>query len=129
MKNKLKKIKEYIVGNFRYFVYHKRLLKFMVRKHIQEQYLMRIKIMNKECYSSGSCIECGCTTTKLQFANKACDGKCYPKFMNRYNWFMFKSGVLKYKDEFGIWSLSKKEDTYYLFLNGKIKKRFYGKIF
>gem|GEM_PF-4437539 len=42
--------------------------------------------MDKQCYNDGSCKECGCRTTALQMANKACDGFCYPKMLNKKDW-------------------------------------------
>jgi hypothetical protein len=35
--------------------------------------------MDIDCYLDGSCKKCGCETTALQMANKACAGNCYPK--------------------------------------------------
>jgi hypothetical protein len=129
MKKKISNAWEYLVGNFRYFAYNKPRLKWLIRNHIQEQFKLRLKVMKKECYTNGSCGSCGCVTPKLQFAYKSCEGNCYPKLMNRYHWFMFKNGSIKYKDEAGIWKFKKVENTTYLFLNARIKKRMYGKIF
>jgi hypothetical protein len=37
------------------------------------------------------CIKCGCDTTALQMANKACVGECYPKMMNKKEWKIFSN--------------------------------------
>lgn len=39
---------------------------------------------------NGSCKICGCDTTALQMADKACPKPCYPPMMNRENWMMYK---------------------------------------
>jgi hypothetical protein len=46
--------------------------------------------MNPECYTRGECIKCGCMTTNLQMASKACEGNCYPKFISAGRWEVFK---------------------------------------
>jgi len=89
----LSNIKHYLVGNFRYKIYYSYLCWFII-KHIREQIDMRIRVMNKVCLDSGSCVKCGCATTALQMCNKACEGKCYPTMMNRSTWRMFKRGVI-----------------------------------
>lgn len=131
MKKKINNVISYLVGNYRYFIYHKPKLRFLIRTHIQEQYKLRVKLMNPECYKQGSCVACGCVTTKLQFANKSCDRGCYPKMLDRTTWDMFKNTIIKYKDEMGIWKIKieTQTDTTYIFLNSKLKKRLYGKIF
>lgn len=87
----MKKIKAYIQGWYRYHLYYsKHWLKIdlscLIRKHIREQIVVRINSMNKKCYNDGSCKECGCSTTALQMANKACDGDCYPKMLSLFGW-------------------------------------------
>ncbi len=81
----LKDVWHYIVGNYRYILYYSN-LKFLIRKHILEQIEFRINNMNKECYDSGECIKCGCSTTALQMCNKSCEGKCYPKMLSKKMW-------------------------------------------
>lgn len=39
--------------------------------------------MRSTCYKNGVCDECGCQTTALQMCNKACEGFCYPKMLNK----------------------------------------------
>ena len=87
----MKKILSWFQGWSRYFLYYsKEIIKielsWLIRKHIREQIQIRINSMNRECYNSGSCVECGCATTALQMANKACEGNCYPSIMNDHDW-------------------------------------------
>lgn len=86
-------IKSYLVGNYRYSLYYSK-FQWLIRSHILEQIKWRIKVMNKSCYNSGSCVECGCATTALQMANKACDGPCYPTMMSKKVWKSFYKGGL-----------------------------------
>lgn len=67
-----------------------------LRPHILEQIEARISSMNSECYNSGSCIKCGCTTTALQMADKACDGACYPSMQDKLHWDRLKTGKTIY---------------------------------
>lgn len=87
MKSKItvKNIISYVQGNIRYRLYYSR-FRFLIREHIREQYEYRIRVMKKECYESGNCVICGCKTTNLQFANKPCDGNCYPRMMSKKEW-------------------------------------------
>ena len=87
MKNNvtLKNIFYYFQGHLRYKLYYSR-FKFLVRKHIREQYEYRIGVMDRECYWNGYCKICGCKTTHLQFADKPCEGNCYPKMLNKKDW-------------------------------------------
>lgn len=91
MKHKIKisDIFAYLVGNYRYAVYNS-IVRWLLRYHIIEQYEYRLKMMNEECYLSGSCTKCGCDTPQLQMASKACKGKCYPRFMKEEVWEKFK---------------------------------------
>lgn len=91
----MRKILAYIQGWYRYNLWYSQdkfgiNLKGWIRPHIQEQIEMRIKSMRRSCYRNGSCDECGCKTTALQMANKACDGNCYPPMFNRLSWNVFK---------------------------------------
>lgn len=42
--------------------------------------------MRPTCFINGSCDVCGCETTMLQMANKACEGGCYPHMMKAGYW-------------------------------------------
>lgn len=85
----LKNIFYYIQGSLRYRFYYSK-LKFLIPLHIREQIYYRIMVMDEDCYSQGQCKLCGCSTTALQMANKACDKPCYPKMMNKKNWKKYK---------------------------------------
>lgn len=96
MINLLKKLKhnpklvyDYLLGNYRQFMYYN--FPFMLRKHIIEQYEWRLKIMNQTCLNNGECIKCGCQTPNLQFANKACEGACYPPMVSKKLWNKIKN--------------------------------------
>lgn len=78
-------IKAYIQGKLRYKLYYS-YYKFLIPTHIREQIDYRIKMMDKECYNNGACKICGCETTALQMANKACPKPCYPKMVNKRKW-------------------------------------------
>ena len=80
----------YVQGNYRYKLYYSK-YKWLLRRHIREQIKFRIQRMKPECYEQGSCIICGCETTKLQMANKVCDGACYPPMLKAGSWEHFKS--------------------------------------
>lgn len=86
---KLRNIKSYFLGNFRYTLYYSR-LRFLIREHIREQIEFRIQFMQKVCYENGMCEICGCATTALQMAGRQCDKPCYPTMINdRNEWRMF----------------------------------------
>lgn len=88
---KIKDVYHYFVGKFRYFVYYPPILNKLIRGRIKKQIDFRIAVMEEECYNQGSCIKCGCTTTALQMANKACDKPCYPPMMKKKDWERFIS--------------------------------------
>lgn len=77
---------DYLRGNYRYRVYYSKHFKWLMRKHIREQIDYRINMMKPECYKSGSCVVCGCTTTHLQMANKQCEGSCYEPMLSKDHW-------------------------------------------
>lgn len=93
IKEKIKLAYEYFIGNYRYKIYHSK-LSFLMRNHIKEQIDWRISVMNKECYTTGSCVICGCSTIALQMANKACPNPCYPKMMNKSDWKLYVKNVI-----------------------------------
>ena len=86
----MKNIWAYIQGNIRYRLYYS-YLNFLIPLHIREQINYRIKSMDRECYHNGSCKMCGCRTTHLQMANKACNKPCYPGMVSRRTWKFWKS--------------------------------------
>ncbi len=81
----------YLQGNIRYYLYTSKsiYLNNLVPKHIAEQYNLRISVMDRLCYKEGECTICGCETTKLQMADKACDKPCYPPMMDKALWEKF----------------------------------------
>ena len=83
----------YALAKWRYKCYYKfnYRLRFLIRKHIREQFIYRKEIMNLTCWNQGSCIHCGCQVPSLQFANKSCEGDCYPPMMSKKNWNKFKN--------------------------------------
>ena len=109
MNFKLKDVWYYIQGNVRYKLWYYNKTRYertwyssvfliplhkLIPLHIKEQIRTRINSMNPECYKSGSCIECGCMTTQLQMANKACEGNCYPAMQNKKNWNLLKNNKI-----------------------------------
>lgn len=98
----VKDVKEFLTGNLRYYIYYKISPK-LIPTHIREQYEARIKSMDKKCYNDGQCKLCGCKTTALQFADKACDKPCYPAMMNSLKWNILKSGCKVYCSKTKLW--------------------------
>ena len=98
-----KNILAYITGNLRYKLFYSS-FKFLIRRHIREQIEVRIASMDQECFENGSCKLCGCQTTHLQMANKACDKPCYPKMVDSYKWYMLSIGY-SYKQNGITWFL------------------------
>lgn len=90
MKSKvnLKNIYAYIQGNIRYKLYYSkyRFVRRLIPTHIYDQINCRISTMDKQCFINGSCKLCGCKTTHLQMANKACDKPCYPTMLSVKKW-------------------------------------------
>ena len=84
-----KNIIAYIQGNLRYRLFYSNFA-FLIRPHIREQIEVRINSMDQECYNAGECKICGCQTTHLQMADKACDKPCYPSMMSKKQWNFFK---------------------------------------
>ena len=92
----LKNIYAYIQGNIRYKLYYNRNLSWLIPLYIKEQIDCRIKSMDRECYFKGMCKLCGCQTTALQMANKACDKPCYPAMLSKQSWEDIKKGLILY---------------------------------
>lgn len=97
----LSNIKAYIQGKVREKLYYSKRFNWLLPLHIFEQINYRIFVMNKECYTNGECVQCGCETPALQMANKICKGKCYPYMMNATDWHIYKR---EYNIEFKYWN-------------------------
>ena len=78
----------YLQGNIRYYLYYSDFKK-LISNHVLEQIHARIASMNRECFITGSCVNCGCKTTHLQMCNKNCED-CYPKMLNKIDWDLLK---------------------------------------
>jgi hypothetical protein len=100
-------IKAYIQGNIRQRLFYSKRWNWLLSLHMFEQINYRLFVMNKQCYSNGECIECGCSTPGLQMANKACEGKCYPVMMNETDWLIYKR---EYNIEFKYGNKSKSRE-------------------
>ena len=74
----------YIVGNTRMWLYNN--YKYLLTRHITEQYEDRLKKANKECINQGACIACGCKTPELFMADKACEENCYEPMKSKKDW-------------------------------------------
>lgn len=111
---KINNIFAYVLGYYRYHLFYSNHFKFLIRKHIFEQIEWRIYVMDDDCYMQGSCKKCGCDTTALQMANKACEKPCYPKMMSKKEWKKFKE-----KPKAGI-NLSEKVKWELLQKSGKV---------
>lgn len=86
----LETVKNYFIAWYRYRLYYSP-FRFLIRKHIIEQFEYRLKVVNKECYTKGSCVKCGCHVPALLFSDAPCAGNCYPEFKNKKNWFNYAS--------------------------------------
>jgi hypothetical protein len=80
----------FLQGRYRYRAYYSKNFKWLLRKHIVEQIMWRISVMDPKCLADGACKICGCETTALQMANKACPKPCYPKMMEKRQWQDYK---------------------------------------
>lgn len=82
----------YVQGHTREYLYYSKYkwLKYIIRKHIREQFEWRLKVMDQECYSSGQCKICGCSIPALTFCDKKCHKPCYPKMLSRFEWEWYK---------------------------------------
>jgi hypothetical protein len=97
----------YIQGHVREFLFYSKKFNMLLPLHIFEQINYRLFVMNKECYSNGECVHCGCTTPALQMANKTCGGNCYPVMLSETDWHIYKR---ENSIEFKYWGSSKPRD-------------------
>lgn len=97
----IKDVWHYIVGNYRYKIYYSGFKTWLLRDHIREQIDFRLGYVPDECWSTGSCKECGCQVPHLQMCHKSCDANCYPELMNSTDWHTFKQDyVVRQKNKF-----------------------------
>lgn len=87
----------YIQGSGRTMLYESKHFKWMVRKHIRDQFEFRCIAAN-ECLVAGECKCCGCSTPSLFFADKPCSVSkdpycqnqkmkvCYPEMKSKSEW-------------------------------------------
>lgn len=106
----LSNILAYLQGNYRYKLFYSEKFGWLMRKRIREQIEYRINSMDKECYNAGECKLCGCQTTALQMANKACDKPCYPEMIGARDWRILQAfpKALIYTNEWKIDTENKK---------------------
>lgn len=60
-----------------------------LKDHIVEQIVWRLTVSKPECLAAKECY-CGCPIPELQFADKACEHRCYPEMMNKRAWKEYK---------------------------------------
>lgn len=72
---------DYILGNYRYWC--SRHCKWIIRKYILNQVQIRYNSIDNKCKMNMSCKECGCDIPALLYCNRACEGGCYPKMLNK----------------------------------------------
>lgn len=109
----IKNVIAYIQGKLRYKLYYTSNFKWLIRKHIREQIDTRIASMDRDCFNQGQCKMCGCETTALQMANKACDKPCYPKMLSKKQWKILKDNKIILQDG-KVWQLRKGKFKQYI---------------
>lgn len=57
--------------------------------HVKEQIINRIELSNTRCKDTNVCI-CGCDWSDLIYADKSCEGNCYPEMMDKKSWNIYK---------------------------------------
>lgn len=117
----------YLQGYLRYYIWyrHKRFL-FLIPRYVRKQIAFRLLVMDQSCYKQGECKMCGCHTTALQMASKACDKPCYPPMVSAKKWYTFMAtGYLKHHNNVYIAVYQKINGSSYrlfkLSLNGIVK--------
>lgn len=61
-------------------------------KHIYEQWIYRIGIMNEECLINGMC-PCECEVPAKQLEDRSCDNHCYRDMLSKEEWEEYKNEV------------------------------------
>ena len=85
---RLSDIYYYVEGNIRWMMFRR--CRRMIRGHIMEQIVSRVRSADAECTCMGRCKICGCHTPALYMCGKSCDKPCYPRMMSRRRWERFK---------------------------------------
>ena len=85
-----KKVKAFLEGTWRKGCMNHWYSKWLVRRHIKEQYKYRFVLAKPECHSKGKCIGCGCTMPAVLLANKPCMIGCYGPMLEKEEWKQFK---------------------------------------
>lgn len=68
---------------------HRQVLEAPYSDWVMEQYNWRyglVKQKSPECISGGACVGCGCETPDKFFESLACEGGCYPDWMEKEDW-------------------------------------------
>ncbi len=101
----IKDVWHYLVGNYRYKIFYSGFKTWLLREHIRKQIEFRFTYVPNECWTNGSCKECGCMIPHLQMAHKTCDADCYPELMDAKHWESFQLGVtIRQKEKY--WRLN-----------------------
>ena len=87
MKVKIKDIKSFLEGNFRFFKN-----KFLASPdYINEQVQYRLYLCKDDCLVANACKHCSCPPRKKAWVNDSCnDGERFPDLMNKVDWEKFK---------------------------------------
>jgi len=85
-----KKVKAFLEGTWRKGCMNHWYSKWLVRRHIKEQYLYRFVKAKPECHQKGHCISCGCKMPAVLLANKPCRVNCYGPMLDKKQWKKFK---------------------------------------
>jgi len=120
----LKDVLAYLQGHLRYRLYYSRWFSWLLPGHIREQIGFRIGSMDRECYERGSCVLCGCATTALQMADKACDKPCYPWMVGWEKWTLWRSvhdGACRCAETGTVWKLDHERGRFVGVENGALR--------
>mgnify|MGYP000967568174 CR=1 FL=1 len=73
---KIHQIRDYLQGNFRY------IFRRFLSKKLKDKIAQRIKQVEENsplCITQGECLNCGCKTPQMFYADKRCSNWCYDK--------------------------------------------------
>jgi hypothetical protein len=87
MKIKLKDIKNYIEGNYKF--YKDKLID--SPEYIKEQVYYRLYVCKDDCVKEGKCKYCSCPPHKKSWIKESCNnGERFPQLMEKDSWESFK---------------------------------------